>query len=79
MISTLAPSKASDKKGNKICKVPPVHYSDMMFMGLVNQFFSLGGRNLIMTQLKKEKKKSEDFEEHKLKCTHAHALSHIHA
>lgn len=48
----------------------------MVFMGLVNQFFSLGGRNLIITQLKK---KSEDFEEHKLKCTHTHALSHIHA
>lgn len=53
----------------------------MMFMGLVNQFFSLGGRNLVMTPLKKIIKiikKSEDFEEHKLKCTHAHALSHIH-
>lgn len=50
----------------------------MLFMGLGNQFFFiLGGRNLVMTQLKI--KKSEDFEEHKLKCTHAHALSHIHA
>lgn len=37
----------------------------MMFMGLVNQLFSLGGRNLVMIQLKK-KKKSEDFEEHKI-------------
>lgn len=28
----------------------------MMFMGLVNQLFSLGGRNLVMIQLKKKKK-----------------------
>lgn len=27
----------------------------MMFMGLVNQLFSLGGRNLVMIQLKKKK------------------------
>lgn len=60
----------------------------MMFMGLVKQlgfFFSLGVRNLVMTQLKKnktkrnkKKKKSEDFEEHKLNKKHTRACTQPH-
>lgn len=38
-------------KGSKICTISPVMYSDTMFMGLVNHIFSLGGKNLVMTQL----------------------------
>lgn len=32
----------------KIYNRSPVHYSDMFFMGPVNQFFSLHGRNRMM-------------------------------
>lgn len=29
---------------------PPIHYPDIMFLGLVIQSFSLGGKNLAMTE-----------------------------
>lgn len=43
-------------KRSKICKISPVHFSDMVFLGLMNHCFSLGGRIVVI------KKKSEDFE-----------------
>lgn len=37
-------------KDSKVCQISPGHYSDTMSVRLVNRFFSLGGRNLMMTE-----------------------------